>query len=204
MNMVVHKTARQPATAKSRGKIAPKKLAHVVLRTQPGNVKPLIDWYAKVLEGETMFESDAISFVTYDHEHHRIAVLALPGVQPHADNTCGLHHIAFTYEGLPDLMHTYKRLKAEGIKPQFCINHGPTTSMYYFDPDRNQIELQVDNVPEEKFGEYFANGEFTRNPIGVKFDPEEMCRRLDAGESPIALLKRPDGAPPPLEDFPRN
>ena len=146
--------AKMPETAKARGKIAPAKLAHVVLRTQEGRVGTILDWYKKVLEGEAMYENPAIGFVTYDTEHHRIAVLALPGVQEHVDMTCGMHHIAFTYENLGDLLSTYNRIKDEhGITPEFCINHGPTTSMYYFDPDKNQIELQVDNIPEEKFGD---------------------------------------------------
>ena len=146
-----------------------------------------------------------IGFVTYDEEHHRVAVLTMPGVGDHVDMTCGVHHIAFTYASLKDLMHTYNRLKDEhGIRPQFCINHGPTTSMYYFDPDKNQIELQVDNVPESQFAAYFANGEFTRNPIGVKFDPDEMTRRLAAGEPEEKLLPRPDGPAPALTEFPVN
>jgi catechol-2,3-dioxygenase len=197
--------AKMPKTAKERGKIAPKKLAHMVLRTKEGNVQNLLNWYKVVLEGEAMYENPAIGFVTYDDEHHRVAVLGLPGVGDHVDMTCGLHHVAFTYANLHDLMHTYNRLKDEhGIKPEFCINHGPTTSMYYFDPDKNQIELQVDNVPEEKFAEYFANGEFTENPIGIKFDPDEMTARLAAGEPEENLLKRPDGIPPDLSEFPVN
>ena len=197
--------ARMPKTAKERGKIAPKKLAHIVLRTTEGNVENLADWYAKVLEGDYMMKSPMISFVTYDNEHHRVAVLALPGVQPHVDMHCGLHHVAFTYDNLNDLMHTYNRLKDEhGIVPGMCINHGPTTSMYYMDPDKNQIELQVDNVPEDKFAEYFENGEFTENPIGVVFNPDEMTAKLAAGVSEEELLKRPAGAPPDLSEFPVN
>ena len=196
--------AKMPKTAKERGKVAPKKLAHIVLRTKPERVQMLLDWYKNVLEAEAMFQVEGIGFVTYDDEHHRVAVLGLPGVEDHVDNLCGLHHVAFTYENLGDLAHTYERLKGEGILPEFCINHGPTTSMYYFDPDKNQIELQVDNVPEENFAEYFANGEFTENPIGIKFDPDELFGRLKAGEPEEVLLKRPEGAPPPLEEFPRN
>ncbi len=197
--------ARMPKTAKERGKVAPKKLAHVVLRTKEGRVQKILDWYKTVLEGEAMYENPAIGFVTYDNEHHRVAVLAMPGVGDHVDMTCGLHHVAFTYESLHDLMHSYNRLKNEhGIKPEFCINHGPTTSMYYFDPDKNQIELQVDNVPEEKFAEYFENGEFTENPIGIKFDPDELSAKLAAGVPEEELLKRPAGTPPGLDEFPVN
>ncbi len=196
--------ASMPQTAKQRGKVAPKKLAHIVLRTPPERVELILDWYRTVLEAETMYQVEGLGFLTYDDEHHRIAVLGLPGIKEHVDGHAGLHHVAFTYANLGDLGHTYRRLKGEDILPEFCINHGPTTSMYYFDPDKNAVELQVDNVPEEKFAEYFANGEFTANPIGIKFDPEELFGRLEAGEPEATLLQRPDGVPPSLEEFPKN
>jgi catechol 2,3-dioxygenase-like lactoylglutathione lyase family enzyme len=196
--------ARMPIPAKQRGKVAPAKLAHVVLRTAPERVALLAGWYKTVLEGEPMFENEQLAFICYDSEHHRVAVLGLPGIKPHADGCAGLHHMAFTYANLGDLVHTYERLKTAGITPQFCINHGPTTSMYFFDPDKNQVELQVDNVPEAKFAEYFANGEFAQNPIGIKFDPDDLARRYQAGEPEAQLLKRPDGTPPALAEFPAN
>ena len=43
--------AKMPRTAKERGKVAPAKLAHVVLRTPPERAKMLLDWYKVVLEG---------------------------------------------------------------------------------------------------------------------------------------------------------
>ncbi len=196
--------AKMPQTAAERGKVAPAKLAHVVLKTPPERVKLVLDWYKTVLEAETMFETDHFGFVAYDGEHHRVAVLGLPGTEHRIDGRAGMHHMAFTYANLSDLAHTYNRLKGEKITPEYSINHGPTTSMYYFDPDKNMVELQVDNVPEEKFAEYFANGEFTANPIGVKFDPDELFGRLAAGEPEESLLPRPPGTPPPLEEFPKN
>ena len=42
-------------------------------------------------------------------------------------------------------MSSYARLKGLGIEPDACVNHGVTTSLYYADPDGNQVELQVDN-----------------------------------------------------------
>ena len=196
--------AKMPQTAKARGKIAPAKLAHIVLKTPPERVKLMLDWYKTVLEGEAMYENEGLGFVCYDTEHHRVAVIGFPGTKEHVDGLAGLHHVAFTYAGLGDLAFTYNRLKDASIAPEYCINHGPTTSMYYFDPDKNMVELQVDNVPEEKFAEYFENGEFTENPIGVKFDPEELFGRLAAGEAEEVLLQRPAGAPPSLEEFPKN
>lgn len=196
--------AKLPKTAKERGKVAPAKLAHIVLKSPPERVELMLNWYKTVLEAEAMFERPGLGFVTYDGEHHRVAVIGFPGTQEHVDGHAGLHHVAFTYADLHDLSHTYYRLKDEGITPAYSINHGPTTSMYYFDPDKNMVELQVDNVPEEKFAEYFENGEFTENPIGIKFDPEDLFGRLAAGEPEKSLLPRPDGTPPPLDEFPKN
>ena len=196
--------AKMPQTAKERGKVAPAKLAHVVLKTPPDRMKKVLNWYKTVLEAEAMFETDHFGFVAYDDEHHRVAVLGLPGTEDRIDGRAGMHHMAFTYANLSDLAHTFNRLKGEGITPEYSINHGPTTSMYYFDPDKNMVELQVDNVPEEKFAEYFENGEFTENPIGVKFDPEELFGRLAAGEPEEVLLPRPPGEAPPLDEFPKN
>ena|ERR1700722_20396568 len=196
--------AKMPRPAKQRGKTAPTKLAHVVLRTRPERVALISAWYKTVLEGEAMFENDGLAFIAYDTEHHRVAILGIPETKPHVDGLAGMHHMAFTYANLGDLLYTWRRLKDEGIAPEFCINHGPTTSMYYFDPDKNQVELQVDNIPEERFAEYFDNGEFTRNPLGVKFDPEELSARLAAGEPEPSLLKRPEGEAPAISEFPSN
>ena len=196
--------AKLPTTARDRGKIAPAKLAHVVLKTAPERVEILSQWYKTVLEGEAMFETDGLAFITYDAEHHRVAIVGIPGTKAHVDGLSGMHHMAFTYANLGDLVRTYQRLKGAGIAPQFCINHGPTTSRYYFDPDQTQIELQVDNVPEAKFREYFDNGEFAANPIGITFDPDALAARYERGEPEAALLKRPAGTPPDLSAFPAN
>src|SRR3546814_9089830 len=98
-----------------------------------------------------------------------------------------------TYATLADLMATYERLRDKGIRPVFPINHGPTTSMYYADPDGNQIELQVDNYDKiEDATAFFYSEAFAENPVGVEFDPDELLRRLRAGEPEEDLKRRPD------------
>src|SRR3546814_5664151 len=90
-------------------------------------------------------------------------------------------------------MATYERLRDTGIRPVFPINHGPTTSMYYADPDGNQIELQVDNYDKiEDATAFFYSEAFAENPVGVEFDPDELLRRLRAGEPEEDLKRRPD------------
>jgi hypothetical protein len=44
--------------------------------------------------------------------------------------------------------------------------------------------------------------EFRGNPIGVDFDPEEMIKRIESGESFESLRKRPDIGPRSLETVP--
>src|SRR5207244_5601974 len=113
-------------------------------------------WYCQVLGAEIVHENEFISFISYDEEHHRVAFLnpgALAPREPGERNSgdfragkeAGLHHMAFTFKSLGDLLDTYTRLKEIGISPYWFINHGPTTSMYYRDPDNNQVELLIDN-----------------------------------------------------------
>lgn len=171
--------------------IPPARLAHFVLRTS--RFQEMIDWYKTVLGAEAAFQNEILAFLSYDDEHHRVAFLNMPDLAEQQEGVAGFHHAAFTYSSLSDLMATYKRLRDVGIKPIFPINHGPTTSMYYQDPDGNQIELQVDNYDQiEDATAFFYSPAFAENPIGVEFDPEDLLRRVEAGEDEEVLKRRPD------------
>jgi catechol-2,3-dioxygenase len=160
-----------------------------VLRT--ARYTAMVDFYRKLLGARIQMENGVLAFLAYDDEHHRVAVLNIPGLVDQPDGIAGVHHIAFTYASLRDLVSTYERVERLGIKPIWCTNHGPTTSMYYADPDGNQLELQVDNFDSvEEADEFMQGGEFRENPIGVDFDPAELARRIRAGESETVLKKR--------------
>ena len=182
--------AQLPKTAQERGRIAPAQLAHFVRKT--ARFQEMVEWYQLVLEAEVVFSNEMLAFLTYDGEHHRVAIIAIPGLVDPPPNATGTDHIAFTYASLDDLLHTYKRLKADGIEPFWAINHGPTTSLYYKDPDGNSIETQIDNfaTPEE-VDEWFRGGNFEENPIGVVFDPDELVARHEAGVPFRELVERP-------------
>ena len=151
----------------------------------------MIEWYKLVLEAEAMIETPMATFLTYDNEHHRIAFVNLPDLADKSGQTAGVEHCAFTYASIDDLFATYTRLKNAGIEPYWTINHGPTLSMYYQDPDKNQIELQIDIFDSnESFNEWFEQSDFATNPIGVKFDPEDLMHRYQAGEDRDSLLVR--------------
>jgi catechol-2,3-dioxygenase len=166
---------------------SPSKLSHLVLQTN--RRREMIDWYCTVLGAEILYEAERISFISYDDEHHRVAFLD-PGPlaerepdQHRAGKEAGLHHVAFTFAGLDALIDKYHQLKELGIRPHRCVNHGVTTSMYYYDPDHNQVELLVDNFATAAEGQaYMRRRSATdKNPVGVAYDPEELVTRVHNG-----------------------
>jgi catechol-2,3-dioxygenase len=174
----------------------PAKLAHVVFQTN--RLSEMRDWYCAVLDGRVIWGNDHLSFVTYDDEHHRVAFLDLGPLAPRnleggdlryrATDQPGLHHVAFTFGSMGELLDNYERLAARGIRPFRSINHGPTTSMYYVDPDGNRVELQIDNFATAEEGQaWMRSPAFDRNPIGVEFVPDDLVRRFRAGV-PVAEL----------------
>jgi catechol 2,3-dioxygenase-like lactoylglutathione lyase family enzyme len=186
-----------PAGARERGLVAPSKFAHVVYLTP--NFEALIGWYKLVFEAALVFGNADLCFLTYDDEHHRIAIIRVPELAARPTGCAGVHHVAYSFESLAELLGTYERLKPFGVLPFWAVNHGPTTSLYYRDPDGNQMEFQVDNFDTAAASaSYFLTEDFARNPIGVEFKPDELLRRLRAGEPEAALKRRPPGPVSPI------
>ena len=77
----------------------------------------------------------------------------------------------------------YEELKDQGIRPHRCVNHGMTTSMYYYDPDHNQVELLFDNFHIARAGRDYmtSRSESDKNPVGIDFDPDELVAQVREG-----------------------
>ena len=179
---------------------SPSKLAHVVLRTN--NFENMVQFYKDFLGADAVYENDFLAFLSYDDEHHRIAIAAVPGTADKNKTSCGLEHIAFTFDTLTDLLIAYRQRKQKSILPLWPVNHGPTTSIYYKDPDGNMIETQVDNFDEPDDATAFMRSKyFSENPTGTDFDPEEFIKRLGEGEKESDLKKRVEVGPRGLPDF---
>ena len=174
---------------------SPRKMSHIVLNTN--QIPAMRDWYCTVLGAEVVQENERLCFISYDDEHHRIA-FANPGplaAQPPWANgrpaQVGFNHVAFNFASLDELLGHYTRLKGLGIVPHWCVNHGPTTSLYYRDPDGNRVELEVDNFAELKDCKDFMKGEaFARDMRGPEIDPEQLIARLRAGATAAELAMR--------------
>jgi len=164
--------------------------AHNVFQTaQP---KEMRDWYCSVLDGHVVYEDDVLTFITFDEEHHRVALLAPPiPMQPKTTSTASMHHSAYTFPTLDDLLERYESLRDQGIRPAVCIAHGVTTSMYYQDPDKNFVEMQIDvfDKPDEATA-YMRGPEYGADSVGPAFDPEALLAARRGGASAEELSNR--------------
>jgi catechol-2,3-dioxygenase len=170
----------------------PTKFAHVVYRTH--RFAEMLEWYRLVFDADIHAQNPAMAFLSYDGEHHRFAMIDLNVVRPDDTETekqglVGVDHVAYTYGSLADLLDTYERLRDKGLKPYWCVHHGITASMYYKDPDGNQMEFQVDCFESGDEAVGYMNGpKFEANPVGVEYDPEDWLARTRAGAPATELL----------------
>ncbi|QHG85534.1 biphenyl 2,3-dioxygenase (plasmid) [Rhodococcus rhodochrous] len=164
------------------------RLAHIVLQT---NQLPVMrEWYLKVLGARVAFENPAMCFLTFDEEHHRVALFGPPGggLPERTPVTVGLAHSAFTFATAGDLIARYTELLEAGIEPRVPVQHGVTTSLYYRDPDGNMVELQIDNfATADEATEYMRGGEYSADSIGPSFDAAAFAKAYHEG-TPVSEL----------------
>ncbi len=182
------------------------RLHHVTIKT--GRLAEMVRWYGVVVGVDVQFMDESNAWTTNDEANHRVAFLSSPGLSDDADKSrhTGMHHSAFEYDSLADLISSFERMRAEGISPAFCLDHGMTTSLYYRDPDGNFVELQSDN-----FGDWYRSSEWMRthpdfaaNPIGVFFDPDRVSAAYRAGLDVAKLqaaIRSGEFLPEPIPDI---
>jgi catechol 2,3-dioxygenase-like lactoylglutathione lyase family enzyme len=181
---------------------APDFLAHWVVKTSRSD--QMIAWYRDVFGARVVHEDRLTAFLTWDDEHHRLALIKVPRLLRLAFPLArfrrkfyGIDHLAVQFQTLERLLTNYERLKRAGILPVWSIYHGPTTSLYYEDPDGIRLEFQVDNFPTvQATADFFGSDEFAANPIGTEIDPDYLLERLRNGEDPAGLLKPGAGTRP--------
>lgn len=171
----------------------PTKLAHIVYRTRL--FEQMLEWYKTVFGARVQYQNPALCFLTYDDEHHRLLLADMSVIQPNVTYTqsnseIGVDHVAYTYPSLGDLFGSYSRLKEKGIDPYWCIHHGITISMYYADPDGNQMEFQVDCFGTSEESNAFFRDKWDANPVGVEFDADDWLKQMRAGVPESDFLNR--------------
>jgi catechol-2,3-dioxygenase len=174
------------------GEFSRKYISHYGLRTK--NLAGMIEWYKTFLNAEIEHEMSFGAFMTFDDEHHRIVIFTDESTVEKAENSAGVDHIGF---GLPDfgsLVENFERLKAAGITPLLPVNHGFTTSLYYSDPDGNEVELTVDNFRSKAECRDWMHTDkmaaaMKPPTFGDVFDPEELARMFHSGASHEQLAR---------------
>lgn len=174
------------------GGFSKKYVSHYGLRVR--DLRAMLDWYQKFLDAEIRHDMGFGAFMTFDDEHHRIVIFTTDDTVEKDPKAGGIEHIAL---GLPDfasLADDYERLKRYGIIPALPVNHGFTTSLYYNDPEGNQIELSVDNFETKDECRAWMQtddmAEAMKPPnFGDVFDPEELVRMVREGASRAELAR---------------
>jgi catechol-2,3-dioxygenase len=165
------------------------KFAHVVFRTS--QKKAMTDWYCALLDGRVVYSDDGLTFITFDEEHHRVALIHPPDGETErmGQNTAAMHHTAYTFDSLGDLLERFEHLRDEGLLPAVCIAHGVTTSMYYKDPDGNFAEMQIDRFELPDDATAYMNGpEYAADSVGPQFDPQKLLEAYRGG-TPVEELQ---------------
>ncbi len=176
-------------------RIRPARFVHVVYRTR--RFEQMIEWYRAVFDCRVQYQNPVLAFLTYDDEHHRVALINLSAVKPEASGRAAGHH-----RRRPCGLHLRLRrgsvgelrpAQGKGHRALLVRHHGVTMSMYYADPDGNQMELQVDAFASgDEANRYMLGPHFEANPIGVEYDPDEVAGEAALGHARLCLPTAPE------------
>ncbi|MBO0852664.1 MAG: VOC family protein [Nocardia sp.] len=128
------------------------RVAHVVIKVR--SLEKSLDFYTRVLGLKVMGKIEpSVVFLSTGRDHHELGIAELGTQAP--DGTfyqVGMEHFAFKLRNEADLIEAYETLLSEKVEIAYTVNHGVTKSVYFFDPDGNELEVYADNSPEEVAG----------------------------------------------------
>jgi len=119
-------------------------LGHVVLKVR--NQKRAEEFYGGVLGLPMVARLDKYHMTFYSlGNHHDFAIMAVgDDAEAPAEGAAGMHHVAFKIgDSLDTLREAKGYLEGAGIEVM-PVDHGVTQSLYFHDPDGNELEVYVD------------------------------------------------------------
>ena len=164
--------------------MSPLEIGHFGLRTK--NVEQAIEWYGKAFGARVRFRNEFAAFMSFDEEHHRFVIWDDGETEDKPAAAAGVDHIGFMCRDPRAMAEHYERLKQLGITPTMSVNHHFTSSLYYRDPDGNEVEISCDNLPTKEAANAFMESEAMAAAMvppffGGEFDPEELLRLHHSG-----------------------
>jgi len=142
-------------------------LGHVVFKVR--DLKRSVPFYADVLglKEVARFPERRMVFFIIDDNHHDIALVETDAAAPDAPaNAPGLAHVALKVgDSLDELREAKRWLTSHGVEIDRQVDHTVSRSLYFRDPDGNQLEVFVDNAarPWDKDPQLVA----TASPLAV-------------------------------------
>ncbi len=141
----------------------------------------MVDFYTRVLgfeindRGYVPRYDGHIAFLSNDPQIHHQMVLA-EGRPDDAPST--VNQLSFTVGSLDELRTMYRRVVDEGVENLLPRNHGNAWSVYFDDPEGNNIEVYLDSpfhIPQP-FGEWL---DFDLSNEQIIESTEAMARQVE-------------------------
>ena len=144
------------------------KVAHVVLAVE--DVMASVKFYTEALgmEAVDLRENHKACFLSFGTQHHDIALSeALKGAER---GGIGLNHFAMQIEGgIPELKELHQRLEDMGVTITHTTDHTITKSVYFLDPDGNQLEIFAEGFEEPSEAlDFIRQGTYRVKPLELE------------------------------------
>jgi catechol 2,3-dioxygenase len=124
-------------------------VGHLVLNVR--HLETSVAFYCDILGMREVgrFGKRMAFFSATGENHHDLAVVEIgPDARPADDGAVGLCHVALKIGGrLDELRRARAHLETHGVAIRRIENHRVSQSIYFADPDGNEIELYVDDDP---------------------------------------------------------
>ena len=195
---------------------SPDDFHHIAFKTT--NYENMVNFYKNLFGCEPLYQSDLITFLAYDDEHHRIAIANTSDVlnnlnfiqkivmkfkiflNKNIPSIEGLDHISYRINPIEKWFDFYFKAKERGLSPLWTVNHGWISGIYYRDPDNNLVEVFFEHFSTaEEFKENISP-DFEDEPIGTNMDIEVLYEMFKSGAGFSELIKKgntvPDGKKP--------
>ena len=123
-------------------------IGHVVLKVR--DLARSVPFYTEVLglKEVARFPERRMVFFIFEDNHHDIALVETGTAAPSApDDSPGLAHLALKVgDSLDELREAKRWLDDHGVAIVRQADHTVSQSLYFHDPDGNQLEFFVDNA----------------------------------------------------------